>query len=228
MSKFNDVIGPLIHLFNWRYEHDPRTGRIDLDSPCGSVFVDFEPNRQDGIWWEIRHHEPSWTARFSRQTPAEALAAVTQILPQLLGDTRHADRIPLTTSTLAQTAELNGWRIVRAGPITLLTSPDEHCHLRHEPDTEVPWRFEHSLYEGFDTEWSVTFTRDAPEYLVAQFFAHLASDVPVERVFNEVPFLVQHSDSALVTPVNGAAVNPHAHHAVAHAARAHADRQPRR
>ncbi|WP_198358303.1 DUF317 domain-containing protein [Streptomyces fildesensis] len=228
ISKFNDGIGPLVHLFNWRYEHNPSTGRIDIDSPCGSVFLDFEPNQRDGIWWELRHHEPNWTARFSRQTPAEALAAVTQVLPQLLGDTRHADRIPLTTNTLAQTAELNGWAIVRAGPITLFTSPDEHCHLRHEPDTEVPWRFEHSLYEGFDTEWNATFTRDTPERLVAQFFTHLASDEPVERVLKEVPFLVQNSDSALITPVSGAAVSPHAHHAVAQAARAHADRHPRR
>ncbi|WP_447035873.1 hypothetical protein [Streptomyces sp. DSM 118878] len=43
MNKINDVIGPLVHLFAWPYEHNPRTGRIDIDSPCGSVFLDFAP-----------------------------------------------------------------------------------------------------------------------------------------------------------------------------------------
>ncbi|MGW1816232.1 hypothetical protein ACWCQM_22010 [Streptomyces sp. NPDC002125] len=48
-NKINDVIGPLVHLFTWPYEHNPQTGRIDIDSPCRSVFLDFDPNRQDGV-----------------------------------------------------------------------------------------------------------------------------------------------------------------------------------
>ncbi|MFD4611937.1 hypothetical protein ACFWOT_28475 [Streptomyces sp. NPDC058440] len=34
--------------------------------------------------------------------PVEAIAAVTQALPQLLGDGRHIERLPLATSSLAQ------------------------------------------------------------------------------------------------------------------------------
>ncbi|MCL7493816.1 hypothetical protein M8I34_20800 [Streptomyces sp. MCA2] len=64
------MIGSLVHLFNWPYGHDPRTGRVAIDSPCGSVFVGFEPSRDDGIWWDIRHHEPYWAAQFSLQTHA--------------------------------------------------------------------------------------------------------------------------------------------------------------
>ncbi|MFD7957123.1 DUF317 domain-containing protein [Streptomyces ardesiacus] len=72
MNKINDVIGPLVHLFAWPYEHNPRTGRIDIASPCGSVFLGFAPDRPDGVWWTIAHHEPYWQIEFSRQTPSEA------------------------------------------------------------------------------------------------------------------------------------------------------------
>ncbi|MGW5442765.1 hypothetical protein [Streptomyces asiaticus] len=36
---------------------------------------------------------------------------------------------------------------------------------------------------------------------------------PVERAFRDIPYLVQDLDDALITPVRGATVNPHVHHA---------------
>ncbi|MCM2410753.1 DUF317 domain-containing protein [Streptomyces sp. RKAG290] len=111
MNKINDAIGPLVHLFNWSHKHDRHTGRLEVDSPCGSVFLDFTPDRQDGVWWTIAHHEPYWKIEFSRQTPIEAIASVTQALPQLTGDRRHAERIPLSTEPLAHLAETNGWHV---------------------------------------------------------------------------------------------------------------------
>jgi hypothetical protein len=227
-TRIADALGPLIHLFDWSYDHDPASGHIRLDSCCGSAFLDFEPTRSDGMWWTIRHHDPHWTAQFSRQTPIEAIAAVTQALPQLLGDIRHADRIPLTTSTLGQIAALHGWTTTRPEATTVHTSPDGHCVLTHEPDGERPWRFTHSLYDGFDTEWTATLSRDTPEQLTRQFFAHLADPTPVERFFKDLPYLVQSSSGALITPVNTAAVSPYVHHAAAQAALAHAGRPPRR
>jgi hypothetical protein len=167
-------------------------------------------------------------AQFSRQTPIEAIAALTQILPRLLGDTRHSDRIALTTSTIMQTANANGWKTTTNGPATVISSPDGHCTLTHTPDAETRWSFRSSLHDGFDTDWSATFTRDTPVRAVGQFFAHLASTEPVQRAFKEVPYLVQISPSSLITPVAGASVNPRLQHAAVQAAQAHTAISPRR
>jgi hypothetical protein len=221
LDGLGDVLGPLIHLFGWHYDHDPRTGHVLLDSPCHSLFVDFTPTSTEGIWWRISHHEPYWEAHFSARTPVEAVAAVTQALPQLLGDVRHAERIPITTSPLAHPAALNGWKMTSDGPTTTFTSSDGYCALTHVPDAEIRWRVRHSLPDAPLTGWNATFTRAAPTRLVAQFFAHLTSIIPVERVFGDLPFLVQHDSHAVITPVRDAAVNPHVHHAVVQAAKAH-------
>ncbi|MFB6539200.1 DUF317 domain-containing protein [Streptomyces noursei] len=61
-----------------------------------------------GTWWTIAHHEPYWEVQFSRQTPMEAVAAVTQALPQLLGDHRHAERIPITSRPQASSRSREG------------------------------------------------------------------------------------------------------------------------
>ncbi|MEE1838069.1 DUF317 domain-containing protein [Streptomyces sp. SP17KL33] len=215
-DRLADAIGPLIHLFGWPYEHERASGRIHVDSPDGSIFVSFDPGHPNGQWWTIAHHEPWWEAKFTQQTPIEAIAAVTQTLPQLLGDDRHIERIPLTTTPLAQIADLNHW--TREG--ATFTSPDGHCHLKHIPGEETPWRFRHRVRGGFGTHWYAAFTQDTPERLVAQFFTHLATTTPVERAFGDVPRLVRTLDDALITPVRAAAVNPHVHHAAARLERA--------
>ncbi|GAA4781854.1 DUF317 domain-containing protein [Streptomyces ziwulingensis] len=216
-DRLGSALGPLITLFGWHHTHDPHTGHTALTSPCESLFVDFDPCDPRGVWWRIIHHEPYWQARFTRQTPIEAIAAVTQVLPQSLGDRRHAERIPLTTSSLAQTARLTDWAETRDGQSTTFTSADGHCTLTHQPDDHLRWHIRHSLFDGFDTDWSAAFTRAAPARLVAQFFAHLTADTPVERTYGDLPYLAQRSSDALITPVHGAAVNPHVHHALARA-----------
>ncbi|MFD5779449.1 DUF317 domain-containing protein [Streptomyces sp. NPDC058220] len=135
-----------------------------MDSPDGSLFLDFTPSDPAGRWWTVAHHEPYWEVRFSRQTPIEAIAAFTQALPQLIGDRRHFDRIPLTTSTLAEIADLNHWRADDG----TFTSRDGRCLLRHTPGDETLWRFQHHVYDGFDTHWHASFTQDTPERLVTQ------------------------------------------------------------
>lgn len=210
-DRLTDAVGPLIHLFGWPYEHERASGRIRLDSPDGSTFVSFDPREPHGHWWTVAHHEPFWEARFTRQTPIEAIAAVTQALPQLLGDDRHIDRIPLTTAPLVHIADVNHW--TREG--VTFTSPDGHCHLKYIGGKETPWRFRHHVHGGFDTHWYAAFTQDTPQRLVAQFFTHLATPTPAERAFGDVPHLVQNLDDALITPVRAAAANPHVHHAAA-------------
>ncbi|MET9294383.1 DUF317 domain-containing protein [Streptomyces sp. NPDC003077] len=222
-ERLGDVIGPLIHLFGWRYHHEAATGHVTLDSPDHSVLFDFTPGRSDGTWWRIAHHDPYWEAEFSRQTPVESLAALSQALPQFLGDRRHAERIPVTTATLAQIAALNHW--TAAPDQTAFASPDGRCVLRHAPDAETAWRFRHAVHDGFDTHWQAIFTRQVPEALVAQFFAHLATPEPVERAFRDIPYLARDLGQALITPVRGAAVSPRVHHAVAQAARTHPARR---
>ncbi|MFE7116509.1 DUF317 domain-containing protein [Streptomyces sp. NPDC057654] len=224
-SRINDAIGPLIHLFDWHTDHNPDTGRVSLDSPDGSLFVDFDPTTPDKPWWSIRNHEPHWTAEFTRQTPAEAVAAVTQSLPQLLGDHRHAERIPLTDTDLAETAALNHWTATTSADGTAYTSPDGYCTLRHAPGAETAWRVENSLADGFDTHWSATFTTETPHRVVAQFFAHLTTTAPVEREYREIPYTARDFGDTLITPARTTGVNPQVPHAAAQAAHARAARR---
>lgn len=200
-DRFTDVLGPLIHLFGWRHEHDPATGNLTIDSPDGSVVVDFRPLHRLGHWVTIAHHEPYWEAAFSRQAPLEAVAAVTQALPQLLDDTRHSDHIPVTDMPLDQLAELHGWA---AGDKGVLTSPDHYCRLEHTPGQEIGWQVGHLYFENAPL---ATFTQDAPEVLVRQFFAHLAAPVAVERSFGDLPLSTRYERSARVTPVRQAGVD---------------------
>lgn len=211
-DRITAALGPLIHFFGWPTQHDPATGQVSVDSPDGSLFLDFNPSHPVGNWWSISHHEPHWTAHFSRQTPIEVIAAVTHVLPQLLGDRRLADHIPLTAMALDQIADMNHWHPADGGT---LSSPDGHCLLHRAPDNEIAWRFEHSVFDGFDTHWHATFTQATPEPLVAQFFAHLSTTNPVERIFRDVPYLVQDLEDALITPVRGTSVPAHVHHACA-------------
>ncbi|MCZ1006019.1 hypothetical protein [Streptomyces lydicus] len=79
---------------------------------------------------------------------------VAQALPQLLGDARHADRIPITDMPLDQLAELNDW----SAEASVLTSPDLYCRLEHTPGEEIAWQVEHGYFEGAPL---ATFTQDA-------------------------------------------------------------------
>lgn len=156
-------------------------------------------------------------AEFSRQTPIEAVAAVTQVLPQVLGDHRHADRIPLATEDVAHIAKTSGWNLSKTASGVTWTSPDGHCTVEHTTNPEHPWRIVHSVYDGFDTHWSATFTRDVPQQLVAQFLAHVSDEAPVERRFADIPVLAL--DSALITSTHTSGLGPHAAHALAQVAR---------
>ncbi|MCL2728394.1 MAG: DUF317 domain-containing protein [Actinomycetia bacterium] len=200
-DRLADVLGPLIHLFDWRPEHDPTTGNLTINSPDGSLLVDFRPLHPLGHWVTVAHHEPYWEAAFSRQAPLEAVAAITQTLPQLLGDTRHRNRIPITQMPLDQLADLHGWA---AGDDGALTSPDHYCRLQHTPGREIGWQVEHLYFENAPL---ATFTQDAPEVLVRQFFAYLAARAPVERSFGDLPVSTRRQHSARVTPVRQAGVD---------------------
>ncbi|MDF3292393.1 DUF317 domain-containing protein [Streptomyces silvisoli] len=223
IDRLSDVIGPLIHLFDWQQRHDAATGHIVLDSPDRSVQLDVNSAESGGAWWHITHHDPYWAVEFTRQTPIEAVAAVARSLPQLLGDQRHADGIPLTSRTLTEIAVLNNWTVSPDG--STFASRDEHCTLRHMPEAEVAWSAQHSVHDESDTQWNVSFTRDAPEVLVAQFFTHLSTHTPVERTYRDIPRLVRDMDEALITPVRGAAVNPRVHHVAAQIGRIHSARR---
>ncbi|WP_435124623.1 DUF317 domain-containing protein [Actinacidiphila sp. bgisy144] len=207
-DRIGDALGPLIHLFGWLPQHDTATGHVSITSPGGTIVLDFDPSDRFGRWWTISHHDPYWTAEFSRQTPIEAVAAVTQVLPQMIGDRRHSDQMALTTSSLMQIAELSGWNSEEGTHI----SPDGHCRLHHT-SAGNRWKFQHDVYEGFDTQWDASFT-GAPHQLVAHFLAHLASSAPVERRFGDVPFLVQNYEGAHITAARGTATPPQIHHAV--------------
>jgi hypothetical protein len=93
--------------------------------------------------------------QFSRQTPRETVAAVTQALPQLLGDDLHAERIPIADMPLTKLAALNDWSVKDS----VLTSPDWCCQLVHTPETDITWRVEHAFFEKTPL---ATFTRNVP------------------------------------------------------------------
>lgn len=211
-DRLADALGPLIHLFGWPTQHDAATGHVTISSPDGSMFCDFDPVQPLGRWWTITHHEPYWQVQFSRQTPLEAVAATTQALPQLLGDERHAERIPITDMPLNKLAALNDWSVEDG----VLTSPDWCCQLVHTPEADITWRIEHAFFEK---QPLATFTREVPEGLVRNFFAHLATPAPVERAFADVPLSTRYEHHNLITLVRGAAINPQIDHALAQLSR---------
>lgn len=214
-DRIADVLAPLVRLFGWQHRQDAATGRIEVDSPDGSLFVDFAPMQRSGMWCTVSHHEPYWQAAFSRQAPLEAVAAVTQALPQLLGDARHAERIPLTEQPLDQLAALHDWTVQD----TVITSPDWNCQLIHTPEDaeDITWRAHHAFFEY---EPLGTFTREVPDRLIGNFFTYLASTAPVERAVADVPIHTRYGHSDLMTPVRPASVNPHTDHALAQINRA--------
>ncbi|MFE6979279.1 DUF317 domain-containing protein [Streptomyces sp. NPDC057682] len=208
-DRIADVIGPLTHLFGWKAEQNVGYVDVSVGSPDGSVAVDIALLEPLGRWIKVAHHEPYWEAVFSRQAPLEAVAAFTQALPQLLGDDRHAERIPVTREPLDQVAALNGW----SAEGNSFVSPDRYCRIEKMPDADDGWSVEHVHFEG--TATMATFTRDTPEHLVGNFFTHLASPIAVERDFADVPLNTQQNHSSLITPVRGAAINPQVAHALA-------------
>ncbi|MFD5765317.1 DUF317 domain-containing protein [Streptomyces sp. NPDC127049] len=206
-DRLADVLGPLIHLFGWEHTHDPASGHVSVDSPGHDLLLDFAPSSPDGMWWTIQHPDPLWKITATRLTPLEPLAAITQTLPQLLGDTRHADRIPLTTRPVAEIADLNGWTASGAS----FTSPDGHCTLRYEAGAS--WQIEHSVYDGFGTHWSVRAEGELPDQLAAQFLSFLATPDPVERAFGDIPYLAR--SQARLTPLDSKSpLGPHVVHAL--------------
>ncbi|MEU2131750.1 DUF317 domain-containing protein [Streptomyces sp. NPDC018352] len=215
IDRLRDAISPLTELFDWTFEQ-LLTSRVLLNSPCRAMFLDFAPDRQNGLWWTIAHHEPYWQVEFSRQTPIEAVAAVTQALPQVLGDHRRADRIPLASEPVAQIARRSGWDLTKTASGVTWTSPDGHCAVEHTTDPERPWRIVHSVQDGFDTHWSSSFTRDTPEQLVAQFLVHVSDERSVERRFADVPALP--FGSAVITPTHTSGLGGHTTHAIAQVA----------
>lgn len=51
--------------------------------------------------------------------------------------------------------------------------------------------------------------------LVAQFFSHLASSLPVERQYREIPYLARDLGAAIFTPAHSAGLGDQVHHALA-------------
>ncbi|MFE0772162.1 DUF317 domain-containing protein [Streptomyces sp. NPDC058861] len=196
-----DVLGPLIHLFNWRHTRDESAGCITVDSPDGSIVIDFTPTTFEGVWWTIARHEPFWRITATQQTPMEVLAGVTPLLPLLLTNIRHPDRIGLSDYTVAELARLYDWTTADNASGVSFTSPDGHCTVRHTPGTEQPWYAEHSVRDGVGTRWHVAFEGEVPDALARQFFLYLATDVPVERTLEDIPRLAR--GQAQMTPLGG-------------------------
>lgn len=168
------AIGPLIHLFGWSWQHETGTGRITAVSPDGTALVDFNPSERLDRWWTVTYRgEQDWRAVFTRQTPAETIAAFTQSLPQLLGDHRHIVPLDSALDPFAVTG-YSGWRQPCDDP-TVRVSPDKHCTVRHTPDPERAWWVKTDVYGGFDTQWDASFSANVPTALVSRFVTHLAT-----------------------------------------------------
>ncbi|KPI02839.1 protein of unknown function DUF317 [Actinobacteria bacterium OK074] len=194
-----DVLDPLVRLFGWSHAHDARTGHVTVDSPCHSLFVDVDPTGRDGICWRISHHEPYWEAQLSRQTPAGAVAALTQALPHFLGDTRN--RFPVTTNTLVQTAALHRWTMTADGPTTVFTSADGHDILTHNADADTRWHIRHARSDRSHSDWTAMFTRATPTRLVTHFLAHLADTRPAEHATGGLASRAQNHRGTPTAPV---------------------------
>jgi hypothetical protein len=210
-GPIQDAIGPLIHLFDWSQQHDNDTRRITATSPDRTTTMDFDPGERFGKWWTVTHHgKQDWRAAFTRQTPAEAIAAVTQSLPQLLGDHRHIAPLDTADDPIV-VAGYSGWQQPGSDP-GLRVSPDGHCTLRHTPGAETAWWVETSVYEGFDTQWDASFSAHVPLALVTRFVTHLTAPDPVQRRYGDIPALAR--PFALITPAHQPLGNAHLTHAL--------------
>ncbi|GHD79522.1 hypothetical protein GCM10010336_61710 [Streptomyces goshikiensis] len=58
-------------------------------------------------------------------------------------------------------------------------------------------------------------TEAVPVPLVAQFFSHLASSLPVERQYREIPYLARELGAAIITPAQSVGLGAEVHHALA-------------
>lgn len=222
-GPIEDAITPLLHLFGWSWRHDTTTGRISVTSPDQTTIVDFNPSQRSGRWWTIAHYgEQVWRAAFTRQTPAEAIAAVTQSLPQLLGDHRHITPLDTTRDPFT-VAGHSGWQQLADNPAAWASS-DSHCTLRHAPDAEASWRIETDVYDGFDTQWNASFSTHIPTALVTRFLTHLLGPEPVQRRFGSIPSLAV--PFALITPLAEPMGNAHLAHALAQLGSALRPHQP--
>ncbi|MFJ4876571.1 DUF317 domain-containing protein [Streptomyces sp. NPDC088745] len=223
LDRLGEAIGPLVNRAGWSTEQDRTLGTLAVFSPDCNVTIALDTGHQRGDWWTVSQEDPSWRVKFTRQTPIEAIGPMLYLLPQItLGDHRFDAELGAAPPALHDTAGQSAWSKEELPDGVRYTSPDGHCSLEHTPQAsgeQVRWVFQHSVFDGFDTHWTATFSATTPQPLVDQFFSNLASGFPVERTFIDLPFILQGTDEALITPVHGTRLNPGLDHAVAQIAR---------
>ncbi|WP_433549101.1 DUF317 domain-containing protein [Streptomyces sp. CA-294286] len=209
LARLDEVIQPLVRRFGWPIKRDRTAHTFTLSSPDRSMVIGFDPNRADERCWAVTHHDPRWSATFTRHTPIEAVAAVLRALPQLNGDLRSVELYGrLTDTSLADLAEQYGWQRSPGEEGIRIASRDGHCTVQHNPGAEAPWAFEHAVPDHADTRWAAAFSGSVPESLVGRFFTNLAGPVPVERFLPEVPLALREVSTARVTPVRRTTATP--------------------
>jgi hypothetical protein len=222
LDRLDDALDPLIKLFGWQHQQHPSDGSIALSSPCHTLFIDI--HRTDQSYWRISHHDPFWQIDCSRETPIEAITAMLGVLPQFLGERRHAQRFSVTQRAFPRIAQDSGWAMTADGDTTTFRSADGRCSLRHVPEAEIRWTARLTLTDS-EPHWHASFTRAVPTRLVAQFFSHLASPDPVERTFTDLPGLVASGGIAVIAPLPATAGTPAPSPAADPAARARPTRR---
>ncbi|MFD9592556.1 DUF317 domain-containing protein [Kitasatospora sp. NPDC059973] len=185
---------------NWRHDYNDTLGQTFVSSPDHRFRIGM--NQLDpGAWWRISAAReplgpPQWMAGFSKDTPEELVAAVTEALhfplrrPDWTGEVHPAlQEGKFDGDAFLDTLVAAGWRnLGEPHGIRRVQSPDllARVELRRDANPlDLMGNCALAVYigpeEAGDPYWQALFTADTPALVTDAFARALADPAPVQR-----------------------------------------------
>ena len=197
------ITDPLRAAPGWAESHTA-AGRV-FSSPCLRGHIADLPGSRYGGWKISWSREPlgipTWIAAFSRDTPAEIVAAFTTILLRGL-ESNHRDFLPggrhYTPVSPGDVLIARGWRDEYNELFQYQHAPDGHAYLslrqndadfHAELEGGVPaeWTMYGCVEAARGPRWHADFTSATPRYLITAATEVLSSPAPVRRTLRDLP-----------------------------------------
>ncbi|MGW2397086.1 DUF317 domain-containing protein [Kitasatospora sp. NPDC001664] len=190
------VLQPLLHLHSWPYKVDESLAQVVATSPCRRIEIAMEPHRIFHLYRvSVRKHPadpmPYWQATFTKDTPAEIVAAFVQAIA--------ADRYtmpeeivtePTASPTTAWRPLLKaGWQLKDDPRAVLLTSPDGTTNFSYSPTSTDDrcgegvgaWMAQAEFGPAWSDQWSIVLGHSTPVRYAAILASAIADPTPVVR-----------------------------------------------
>lgn len=155
-------------------------GPLVFDSPDRLVRVAYDPLAQPGGWTvqgQATAGEAAWGVTFSRQTPVEIVAGLTDALTL-----EHSAHAPNPWAPLQE----RGWETERAQHFTAV-APDRNSWLQFQQTDEGQAHWWAGARTEHGRTWDAVFTATTPMRLIESFSAALADPQPVMRPLGHIP-----------------------------------------